>query len=340
MSMVFDEFKHVVVSVSGGKDSSVIRELAIDEACRRGRRVSMFFLDQEAEYASTVSIMRDWMHDTRIDPMWYQVPIRMTNATSHAEYWLRAWWDGEEWMREKDPNAITAIGEKYPTRFYDFFEWMEMRSPTSTAFVVGMRARESLNRHRSTTKVAGYSDWTWSTKTKNPGVFRVYPIYDWFFGDVWKFIADNGISYNTHYDRMFAKHGADEKRMRVSNLIHEQAFQCLADLQEFEPDTYDLLIKRLGGVHAAALYAREKSIYSAGELPDTFPSWLTYRDYLLASTPCDKIDRFRKRFSKQPQDEETYRQQCRQILRNDWENNVPVPNTRKERLREVWWERL
>lgn len=340
MAMVFDEFEHVVVSVSGGKDSTVIRHLAKEEARARGRRVSMFFLDQEVEYASTVDIIGEWMRDPEVDPRWYQVPIRMTNATSHREYWLNAWGDGEEWMRAKDPLAIQSIAEKYPDRFYDFFDWIERNSPPSTAFIVGMRARESLNRHRSTTKTAGFKTWTWSTKSKGDGVFRVYPIYDWFFGDVWKFVSEEGLRYNSYYDRMFAKYGPDERHMRVSNLIHEQAFRCLKDLQEFEPDTYERLVKRLGGVHAAALYAAEATVYSASELPKTFATWLAYRDYLIQTTPCDKISRFTKRFAGQPQDEETYRRQCRQILTNDWENNVSVANTRKDDLRRIWWNRL
>jgi predicted phosphoadenosine phosphosulfate sulfurtransferase len=95
MGEVFDRFERVVVSVSGGKDSTVIHKLALDEALRRGRRLEVFFQDQEAEYQSTIDVIREWMHDPRITPRWFQVPIRMTNATSHVDYWLHAWGEGE-----------------------------------------------------------------------------------------------------------------------------------------------------------------------------------------------------------------------------------------------------
>lgn len=339
MSEVFDRFERVVVSVSGGKDSTVIHCLALEEAERRGRQLEVFFLDQEAEYQSTIDVIREWMHDPRILPRWFQVPVRMTNATSHVDYWLHAWGPGERWMREKDPVAVHEL-DGYPQRFYDFFEWYEEQSSSSTAFIVGLRTREAFNRFRAVSKNAGCHGWAWSTKTKNPQAFRVYPIFDWTDGDVWRFIAERQLPYNRHYDRMFAKHGVNFRKMRVSNLIHEQAFRCLADLQEFEPDTYERLIQRIGGVHSAALYATERHVYDARELPEGFKAWSEFRDYLLATTPTDKIERFRRRFAKQPKDEETARRQVKQILTNDWENSVGVANTRKDKLRETWWGRL
>lgn len=340
VAAIFDAFEQVVVSVSAGKDSTVIYHLAVEEAVRRGRRIGLFFLDQEAEYASTVELMARWMRDPRVDPLWFQVPIRMTNATSHREYWLYAWGPGERWMREKDPVAIHQIADDYPQRFYELFEWYEQQTTVPTAFVVGLRSKESFNRFRAVTRNPGFRDWTWSTRTGSPLAFRVYPIYDWTFGDVWKYIADHELPYNRHYDRMFAAHGINMARMRVSNLIHEKSFRCLADLQEFEPETYDRLVARLGGVHCAALYAREESIFDARLLPAAFGSWRECRDYLLATTPIDRVERFRARFARQASDDETCRQQVKQILINDWENSVPVATSKKDRLRARWWDVL
>jgi len=340
VAMVFDEFPRVVVSVSGGKDSTVLRFLAMKEAERRGRRIEMFFLDQEAEYESTIDIMREWMSDEGTDPAWYQVPLKMTNATSHVEYWLYAWGPGEDWLRPKDPIAIHSIDADYPQRFYDFFEWYEEQQAEKTAFLVGLRSKESFNRFRAVTKQPGYNGWAWTTKTKNPNAFRVYPIYDWTFGDVWKCIVDNGLRYNPHYDRMFAKHGINMSKMRVSNLIHEKSFRCLVDLQEFEPATFDKLMRRLQGIHCAALYATDEHVFDAKALPVAFSSWRSYRDYLLDTTPLNRVGRFRKRFAGQPDDEETCRQQVKQVLINDWENSVPVHFVRKEKLRAIWWDRL
>ncbi len=337
---LFQEFPRIVVSVSGGKDSTVLYHLALAEAERTGKKFELFFLDQEAEYQSTIDIMEQWMEHPMVIPKWYQVPLLLTNATSHRDIFLRAWWPGELWMREKHPLAIHEIEEEYPQRFYEFFPWVEANAAEKTAFLVGVRQWESLNRQRATKGNAGYEHYGWSTKTKNPLAFRFYPIYHWQPRYIWKFIADSGVAYNRVYDRMFMRDGLNLVKMRVSNLVHEHAFKSLVSLQEFEPETFDKLERRLKGVHAAAMYANESGVYRAEALPKTFATWRVYRDYLVDTTPCEKKDRFIKRFEKQRTDEATCRQQVKQLLANDWEGNLPILRPKSEKLREVWWNRL
>src|SRR5690606_9347594 len=113
ISLLFDDFENVVVSVSGGKDSTVLLDLCRREAQRRGRVVHAFFLDQEAEYQSTIDQIRYLMTLPGVVPHWYQVPIRMTNATSLRVPFLNAWWPGEKWMHDKDPLAIHEINGPY-----------------------------------------------------------------------------------------------------------------------------------------------------------------------------------------------------------------------------------
>lgn len=344
IAYVFDEFERIVVSVSSGKDSTVLYHLCLAEAEKRDRKIILFFLDQEAEYQGTVEMMRQMMRHPRVIPWWYQVPIYMTNATSYDQTFLYAWGEGEEWMRPKEDIAIKHIVGDYPKRFYEFFDWLEQQQTEPTAFMVGLRSKESMNRFRAVTKNPGYKDITWSTRTNNPLVYRFYPIYDWTFGDVWKYIADNNIKYNPVYDKMYCLKGKRCNDIRISNLIHEKSFTCLTELQEIEPETYERLCKRLKGVHSAALYAKEKMVYSAEALPAGFSSWKEYRDYLLASAPMDERYRKRlaKRFAKQPDVESVHRQQCRQILICDWEDNVPVDTkvATKEELRKKWWDLL
>lgn len=337
---LFREFERIVVSVSGGKDSTVLYHLALAEAQRTGRRIEVFFLDQEAEYQSTADLMTEWMSHPLVIPRWYQVPLLLTNATSHRDVFLRAWWEGEEWVRQKSPLAIGAIDGKYPQRFYDFFPWIESQADCPTAFLVGIRQWESLNRQRATKGNAGYQHYGWSTKTGNPRAFRFYPIYHWQPRYIWKYIADTGVNYNRVYDRMFMRDGVNLTKMRVSNLVHEQAFKSLVSLQEFEPDTFERLQRRLHGVHAAAMYANESGIYKAESLPAAHATWRAYRDYLLTTTPTDKRDRFARRFARQAQDEATCKQQVKQLLANDWEGNLPILRPKSERLKEVWWDRL
>jgi len=344
IAKVFDEFNKIFVSVSSGKDSTCLFHLCLEEADKRDRAINLFFLDQEAEYQGTVDIMRNMMQHPRVVPYWYQVPIYMTNATSYTQDQLYAWGEGEEWIRPKEDIAIKSIDSDYPKRFYKFFDWVEQQQTEPTAFLVGLRSKESMNRFRAVTKNPGYDGIPWSTKTKNPLAFRFYPIYDWTFGDVWKYISDNNCSYNPVYDRMYCIKGKKLNDIRISNLIHEKSFGCLTELQEIEPDTYELLCKRLDGVHSAAMYAHETLLYQAKTLPTAFTTWKKYRDYLLESAPMSEKyrTRLRNRFSNQPDIDSIHRQQCRQVLVCDAENNIPV-NTKaisKESFISKWWDLL
>lgn len=344
IARVFDEFEQIFVSVSSGKDSTCLFWLCVQEAEKRGRKINLFFLDQEAEYNGSITTMRTMMQHPAVIPWWYQIPIRMTNATSYDQPFLYAWGVEEEWVRPKEEIAIKSIKEEYPRRFYDFFDWFERQQTEPTAFFVGLRSKESMNRFRAVTKHPGYTDILWSTKTKNEKAFRFYPIYDWTFGDVWKFIADEGVSYNPVYDRMYCMKGKSINKIRISNLIHEKSFSCLTELQEIEPETYECLCTRLKGVHSAAIYARGKMVYTSGSLPAQFSSWKMYRDYLLESAPMAEKhrDQLRKRFAGQPECNSIHRQQCRQVLLCDYENSIPVDTKvmTKKKLCEKWWDQL
>lgn len=341
VSFVFDEFENVWISISGGKDSTVMWHLFVEEAERRDRTVNAFFLDQEAEYEGTIKVMRRMMSHPLVVPHWYQVPIHMTNATSYVQEFLNAWFPGEEWLRPKEQNSIHSIEGDYPKRFYEFFPWLEAQMMEPTAFCIGLRSKESLNRFRAVTKQPGYGNVLWSTKTANPLTFRFYPLYDWCFGDVWKYIYENDLEYNSIYDKLFRLHGVNIRNMRVSVLMHEKSYDCLATLQELEPELFDRVLERIHGAHCAAIYANESSsVYKARELPAMFRSWREYRDYLLETTPFARRERFEKRFAGQLDDEHTARQQVHQLQINDWENNVPVVKQKNLGWREKWIEIL
>ena len=58
ISRLFDDWENIIVSISGGKDSTVVAHLTLQEAHKRGRRVGLFFLDEEVVYESTVNQIR------------------------------------------------------------------------------------------------------------------------------------------------------------------------------------------------------------------------------------------------------------------------------------------
>ena len=338
ISLMFDKFENIVVSVSGGKDSTVLYEMARQEAVKRNKKLNLFFLDQEAEYQSTIDMIEYMMSQKGINPYWYQVPVRMTNSTSFKDNMLYSWGEGQSWVREKSKLSIKHIDGKYPDRFYTFIRWFESQWGSDTCHLVGLRAEESLNRLRAVVKNPGFENYVWTTKTK--GHITAYPLYDWTFEDVWHHIAINNIKYNKLYDFLYSR-GFDIKEARVSNLVHEKSFSCLTYLQEFEPETYEKLMKRIGGVHVAARYAKEGMIYNNKKLPPRFKNWKEYRDFLLTTLPDDKLkEKMTNRFKNYDETEYIYKQQCKQVLLFDWENNIPVKKQKEKESKISEWRKI
>jgi len=341
VSMLFDNFETINVSVSSGKDSTVLFYLCVQEAVKRNRKIVAFFLDQEAEYENSIKIIKICMKHPNVIPAWYQVPLYLTNSTSYSECFLYAWEEGKKWLREKDKLAIHKINEEYPQRFYDFFGWYENKNPKA-AYLVGLRAEEGIMRYRAVTKNTGWNNLYWSTETN--GINKFYPIYDWTVYDVWKFIYDYNIPYNKIYDLMFMDNASIYTKMRVSNLIHEKSFKCLVDLPRYEPDTYNKLCKRISGIATATRYASEKLVFSNKILPKHYNNWLEFRDFLLNNLPdIEHKNKFINRFAKQAKNENTYKAQVGQLLINDYENSRGFDTKKlekKERIKAKWLELL
>ena len=109
INMIFDKYDRIVCSVSGGKDSTVLFDLAYNIAMERNKKIVLFFLDQEAEYDSTISLMRELMSKPNIERAWFQVPIKMTNSTSYQEDMLHAWEDGAEWGFKSHRDKVQIV---------------------------------------------------------------------------------------------------------------------------------------------------------------------------------------------------------------------------------------
>lgn len=336
---IFDHFENIHVSVSGGKDSTVLAHLALMEAHRRGRRIGIFFLDEEAVYDATVrqvEYLIEEMAPDNVIPLWLQMEFNLTNATSLTETQFVPWEAGKHklWLRPKKEYSIKAPMWDKATQyvanknkgfgFYDVFYNFE-RCYTGTAFLVGLRGVESPNRWRTVSKhpaqIGGQPVYWGTPKGAN---FSLYPLYDWNFHDVWKYIGDHGLRYHQIYDYQFRK-GYPINEMRISSLIHEKSFKSLVDLPEFEPQTYNRLLKRAKGISLAQEAGKNAKLFKARKLPKNYTSWRTYRDFLIATHPDpDKGDIMARRFANHLDNEYVARQQVRQLILNDYENNLPV----------------
>jgi predicted phosphoadenosine phosphosulfate sulfurtransferase len=299
--LIFDEFDEVVVSISGGKDSTVIYELARIVAKERGKLpLKVMWIDQEAEWQQTVDTVKKVMYDKDVVPMWFQMPLKMLNATSTKQAWLNCWGDGEKWLREKDPIAIKE--NKYGTdRFKELFPAIakvEFKGK-KVAFLAGVRAEESPSRHIALTATPKYKWVTWCRvlSKKEPQV-TFYPLYDWSYTDIWAAIEKHRWEYNPVYDFQY-RYGVKLKDMRVSNLHHETAVHSLFHLQELDGKLYQDLTQRIAVIDTAGKLGTAD--YFIRELPFMFKTWNEYRDYLMEKIVEDpawfkRLDSARKEF--------------------------------------------
>lgn len=322
ISYLFDHYDNISLSFSGGKDSTALFHLINEEAKRRDRKFILYFQDQEAEYQGTIDFVEWAMKQPNVIPLWYQVPIFMTNAASQQQLFLWAWGEGEQWVREKNPIAIHSIENKYPKRFHKFNLWVGQnlrKLKGKSVSIIGLRAEESPDRRF--VMFGENNELFWLRRKNKP--HKAYPLIDWRYTDVWKYIIDGGFKYNKIYDKMYML-GGNLRYFRVSNLVHEKAFRCLTDLQELEPETYEKLERRLHGVHTAAIYGKENLVYSIKSLPESFKTWKEYKEFLMSSIHPDlkKIFDYQWTRLKDVEDEDCFKYMVKRILLCDWEGNI------------------
>ena len=283
INYIYDEFDDVMLSSSGGKDSTVILELTLMVARQRNRLpLKVIWLDQEAELKATVEYMTDVFTRTEVEPYWLQVPFQLFNSSSWSDDWLYCWdkKDQDKWVHPQHPLSIkeNVFGTvRFKEMLIKATTYFFKDNPKPCGVIYGLKANESMVRKMTLTLQAGYKNITWSSK-QGPKDFKFAPLYDWSDDDIWIAIEKNGWKYNRHYDEMY-RHGIPVRKMRVSSLIHEtSAEHALKILQEIEPDTYDKLTRRIGGVSTYSKLMDDIRVY---ELPVAFASWAEYKNYLI-----------------------------------------------------------
>ena len=285
---LFEEFgRNVVVTSSGGKDSTIVVNLSLMVAEERGLLpLKVFYLDQEVVYQSAVDYMREVMADPRIEPLWFQAPIGISNCLSEEVRWFLAWDPAEQknWMREREPCAMTenVFGKQKWVNEDSIFKPLSrlLFGDEPGIQIGGVRTEESPARYIGLTTNRTYREITWGkVLDKKRKHFSMYPIFDWTVSDVWKCIAENDWPYCRIYDYKY-QYGIEPKRMRVSSLIYETAIHSLFMLPEIEPETWDRLCRRVPGV-AQAGHIPKRELMETHTLPAMFGDWKEYRDYLV-----------------------------------------------------------
>ena len=86
MAFIFDEFEQIVVSFSGGKDSGVMMELALDYAAKTNQlhKVGVYHMDYEAQYQMTTDyVTRTFARlPKEVKKYWVCLPVKVPCCTS------------------------------------------------------------------------------------------------------------------------------------------------------------------------------------------------------------------------------------------------------------------
>lgn len=308
IAWVFDTFPRIYLSFSGGKDSTVMLHLAMDEARRRNRKIGLLFLDLEAQYKLTIDHVAKCyeLYREDVDPYWVCLPIHLRNAVSVFQpHWVC--WDPnatKDWVRTPPKSAITD-GGYFPffrpaMEFEEFVEsfggWYGRNN--LCACLVGIRADESLNRFRTLAINKQCFDGRRWTTWMGDGVYNVYPIYDWKTEDIWTYHGQFGKPYNQLYDLMF-KAGLTIHQQRICQPYGDDQRKGLWLFHLIEPETWSKVVARVNGANQGALYAREPGNI-LGRIKISKPpnhSWQSFAMLLLESMPLKTQEHYRNKIA-------------------------------------------
>jgi len=310
ISYVFDCFPRIYVSFSGGKDSSAMLHLVMEEARKRNRTVGVLFVDLEGQYKLTIDHIQECLalYAEHIEPYWVALPIALRNAVSVFEpKWMC--FDPErqvDWIRTPPPNAITdetrfsffRRGMEFEEFVPEFGDWYSQGQ--LCACFVGIRADESLNRYR-TVNGSGWKSsfegkpWTtWMSRT----LYNVYPIYDWKVDDVWTYHGKYGKCHNLLYDRMHQA-GLTLSQMRICQPYGDDQRRGLWLFHLIEPETWARVVARVNGANGGALYVQESGNmtgYRSISKPEGH-TWESFAGMLLESLPPSTRDHYQDKIA-------------------------------------------
>lgn len=309
IAWTFDVFPRICVSFSGGKDSTVMLHLVMDEAKRHNRKVGVLFVDLEGQYKLTIDHIQD-MYDVyreHIEPYWIALPIRLRNAVSQYEPRWTCWEPGreEDWIRQPPEMAITR--DNRPFGWYrsamEFEEFVPLfanwfAQGQLCASMVGIRTGESLNRWRT---IAGhgtkFEGRNWTNHVMK-SVWNVYPIYDWRTEDIWVYHGKTNQPYNRLYDRMHQA-GLSIHQARICQPYGDDQRKGLWLFHVIEPETWARVVARVNGANQGAKYARESGNI-LGRIKIDKPeghTWESFAQLLLGSMPEKLADHYKDKIA-------------------------------------------
>ena len=307
--IVLNEFDNYYVSVSGGKDSSIMLQLMAQEARKYRKKFSVLYIDLEAQYQATIghiNALIDATKDVVENWYWCALPLSLRNAVSAIQPKWICWdkKDKEKWVREyptKRKDIVLVTEDSLPDGWDWFFRGMEFEEfilwfakwfnethGGKTAAGIGIRSDESLNRFRTivSDKKERYKNYPWTTrvhcKSKVLSCWNFFPLYDWRTEDDWTAVAKLNLLFNPIYELMY-KNGLSIYEQRLCQPYGDDQRKGLDQYRTLEPETWEKVLNRVEGVNFGNIYCRTSLLGNIkSEKPDSL-TWEQYAVFLLES---------------------------------------------------------
>lgn len=251
---LYESGHRVVVASSGGKDSTVVTELAIIAAEATGNLpVDVVTRDEEINWPGTYEYLERLAERPEIRLTWLVAHQPIINVFDRANpyWWVFDPWEypQEKWARPFPSGAVEITDQDirnvvHPSRF----------PPTAgkkVYAVMGMRGSESVNRLMG---VFSMKTYTASNPQVPGGSYAAWPIYDWTADDVWKAINDLHWDYNTVYDPLM-RFGLKGEKLRVAPpTMSGASVPTLQIASRIWPQWFEKVCTRLPSVRTGAQF--------------------------------------------------------------------------------------
>lgn len=310
ISETFDSFNKIYISFSGGKDSTVMLHMVMEEAIKRERKIGVLFIDWECQFTKTIDHIRAMfeLYKENIEPYWVCLPLMTDNSCSMYEPTWKCWDEDKKplWVRDKEPIAISS--KKYFPFYYEnmtfeeftplFAQWFS--NGENVANFVGIRSQESLNRFRTIARdIERYETRSYTARIDGEAkLWSIYPIYDWQTEDIWTYNGKTGKLYNRLYDQM-ARAGLTIHQMRIDEPFGDTSRTGLWLFQIIEPKMWAKIVSRVAGANTVNEYGRRKGNILGNQsisLPDGH-TWQSFAMYLLKTMPPKTSEHYKNKIA-------------------------------------------
>jgi len=314
IDFIFKNFEKIYISFSGGKDSGVMLNLAIDYMKQHNisKKIGILFVDLEGQYKITIDHVKDVLlkNSDLFEVFWCCLPLNLRNSLSvfqpfwtpwdlkNRAMWIRNYPDFPCITEKNNPFGFFRKNMEFEEFICKFGEWYA--NGEKTACLVGIRSDESFNRFRTIAlkQKRMLNNLNWTTKiSKTEKLYSCYPIYDWKTKDIWTANYKFNWDYNELYDLLY-KAGVKLDQMRICQPYGDDQRIGLNLFRVIEPDTWAKVVNRVSGANFGNIYCGTRVLgYRKVKLPEGH-TWESYTRLLLATLPKAVAINYKRKFTK------------------------------------------